>query len=313
MTLTNDGPKCRKCGDWIEIHNGKPVCKSGCAQTLVACEYSGAVRDAFRAMGHDAVSCDLLPTDVPGPHHQGSVLDIINDGWDMMIAFPPCTHLAVSGARWFAAKRADGRQQQASTSSWRSPTLTSPRSPSRTRCASCRPSGASPTRSSSRGSSVTVRPRRHACGSRVCNSCAPPTSWTGASNASGNCRPARTDGNFAARPLPASRKRWPSSGARNEIELQLSRLGVGVVSSPQPAPSHARTGELAWAARGGGPIRLGTRARARTTYVRELEPIRLLSRAQLDRPGRATTNKEKAHEQDSTWTRHARHPARRKR
>ena len=82
-------------------------------RVLVACEYSGAVRDAFRAMGHDAVSCDLLPTDVPGPHHQGSVLDIINDGWDMMIGFPPCTHLAVSGARWFAAKRADGRQQQA--------------------------------------------------------------------------------------------------------------------------------------------------------------------------------------------------------
>ena len=82
-------------------------------RVLVACEYSGAVRDAFRAMGHDAVSCDLLPTDVPGPHHQGSVLDIIDDGWDMMIAFPPCTHLAVSGARWFAAKRADGRQQMA--------------------------------------------------------------------------------------------------------------------------------------------------------------------------------------------------------
>ena len=82
-------------------------------RVLVACEYSGTVRDAFRAMGHDAVSCDLLPTDVPGPHHQGSVLDILNDGWDMMIAFPPCTHLAVSGARWFAAKRADGRQQMA--------------------------------------------------------------------------------------------------------------------------------------------------------------------------------------------------------
>ena len=81
-------------------------------RVLVACEYSGTVRDAFRARGHDAVSCDLLPTDVPGPHHEGSVLDIIDDGWDMMIAFPPCTHLAVSGARWFEAKRADGRQQQ---------------------------------------------------------------------------------------------------------------------------------------------------------------------------------------------------------
>lgn len=79
---------------------------------LVACEYSGAVRDAFIAMGHDAVSCDLLPTETPGPHYQGSVLDILDDGWDMMIAFPPCTHLATSGARWFKEKREDGRQQQ---------------------------------------------------------------------------------------------------------------------------------------------------------------------------------------------------------
>lgn len=80
-------------------------------KVLVACEYSGRVRDAFRARGHNAVSCDLLPTDVPGPHYQGDVFDIIGDGWDMMIAFPPCTDLCVSGARWFAAKRADGRQQ----------------------------------------------------------------------------------------------------------------------------------------------------------------------------------------------------------
>jgi hypothetical protein len=79
---------------------------------LVACEYSGKVRDAFIEAGHDAVSCDILPTEKPGPHHQGSVLDILDDGWDMMIAFPPCTHLASSGARWFAEKRADGRQQE---------------------------------------------------------------------------------------------------------------------------------------------------------------------------------------------------------
>jgi len=79
---------------------------------LVACEYSGKVRDAFRALGHDAVSCDIMPTDVPGPHYQGDMFDIINEGWDMMIAFPPCTHLAVSGAKHFAKKRADGRQQQ---------------------------------------------------------------------------------------------------------------------------------------------------------------------------------------------------------
>tara|TARA_R110001606_G_scaffold125520_2_gene259196 strand:- start:503 stop:970 length:468 start_codon:yes stop_codon:yes gene_type:complete len=55
----------------------------------------------------------MLPTDAPGPHYQGDVSDILNDGWDMMVAFPPCTHLAVSGARWFAEKRADGRQQAA--------------------------------------------------------------------------------------------------------------------------------------------------------------------------------------------------------
>ena len=82
-------------------------------RVLVACEYSGTVRDAFIARGHDAMSCDLLPTDKPGPHYQGNVFDIINDGWDLMIAHPPCTHLAVSGARHFEAKRKDGRQQEA--------------------------------------------------------------------------------------------------------------------------------------------------------------------------------------------------------
>lgn len=67
---------------------------------LVACEYSGTVRDAFIAAGHDAMSCDLLPTDVPGPHYQGDVRDIINDGWDLMVAHPPCTYLSVSGMHW---------------------------------------------------------------------------------------------------------------------------------------------------------------------------------------------------------------------
>lgn len=67
---------------------------------LVACEYSGRVRDAFRSLGHDALSCDLLPTDVDGPHYQGDVFDIINDGWDLMIAHPPCTFLSVSGMHW---------------------------------------------------------------------------------------------------------------------------------------------------------------------------------------------------------------------
>jgi hypothetical protein len=83
------------------------------AKVLIACEYSGTVRDAFIAMGHNAMSCDLLPTDVAGPHYQGDVFDIINDGWDLMIAHPPCTHLAVSGARYFEAKKASGVQDEA--------------------------------------------------------------------------------------------------------------------------------------------------------------------------------------------------------
>lgn len=69
-------------------------------RVLVACEYSGRVRDAFIAAGHDAMSCDLLSTDVAGPHYQGDVLDIINDGWDLMVAHPPCTYLSVSGMHW---------------------------------------------------------------------------------------------------------------------------------------------------------------------------------------------------------------------
>jgi len=80
---------------------------------LIACEYSGTVRDAFIRSGHDAMSCDILPSDAPGPHYQGDVSDILKDGWDMMIAHPPCTHLAVSGAKHFAKKIADGRQQAA--------------------------------------------------------------------------------------------------------------------------------------------------------------------------------------------------------
>ena len=82
-------------------------------RVLIACEYSGVVREAFRALGHDAMSCDLLPTEQDGPHYQGDVRDVLDDGWDLMIAHPPCTDLAVSGARHFAAKIADGRQARA--------------------------------------------------------------------------------------------------------------------------------------------------------------------------------------------------------
>lgn len=75
-------------------------------RVLIACEESGTVRDAFIKRGHDAVSCDIIPTSSPGPHLEGDVLGIL-DGWDMMIAFPPCTHLAVSGARWFKDKQVE--------------------------------------------------------------------------------------------------------------------------------------------------------------------------------------------------------------
>lgn len=74
-------------------------------RALVACEYSGRVRDALRRRGVDAISCDLLPTEVPGPHYQCDVRDVLYDGWDLLIAHPPCTHLAVSGARWFKDKQ----------------------------------------------------------------------------------------------------------------------------------------------------------------------------------------------------------------
>lgn len=69
-------------------------------RVLVACEFSGRVRDAFAKRGHYAMSCDLLPSETPGNHYQGDVIDVINDGWDLMIAHPPCTRLANSGVRW---------------------------------------------------------------------------------------------------------------------------------------------------------------------------------------------------------------------
>jgi len=77
-------------------------------RVLVACEYSGTVRDAFLRVGHYALSCDLLPCEstASGDHYQGDVRDVLDHGWDLMIAHPPCTHLAVSGARWFKDKKA---------------------------------------------------------------------------------------------------------------------------------------------------------------------------------------------------------------
>jgi len=78
---------------------------------LVACEFSGIVREAFIEKGHDAMSCDLLPTEILGNHYQGDIRDIINsENWDLMIAHPPCTHLAVSGARWFKYKQVEQKE-----------------------------------------------------------------------------------------------------------------------------------------------------------------------------------------------------------
>lgn len=80
------------------------------SRVLVACEYSGVVRDAFIEAGHDAVSCDLLPTDAPGPHHQGDARGILHEGWDLMVAHPDCTYLCSSGLHW--NKRVPGRAEK---------------------------------------------------------------------------------------------------------------------------------------------------------------------------------------------------------
>lgn len=80
-------------------------------KVLIGCEESGVVRDAFIREGHDAMSCDLLPTRRPGPHYQGDIFDVIDYPWDVAIFHPPCTHTSVSGAKHFIAKRNDGRQQ----------------------------------------------------------------------------------------------------------------------------------------------------------------------------------------------------------
>lgn len=77
-------------------------------KVLVACECSGRVRDAFIAKGHDAMPCDIQETEAPGPHYQGNVIDVLGEGWDLMIAHPPCTYLSRAGARWW---KTPGRQE----------------------------------------------------------------------------------------------------------------------------------------------------------------------------------------------------------
>lgn len=80
-------------------------------RVLVACEFSGRVRDAFLVQGHTALSCDLQPSWQPGPHYQGDVCELFTEGWDLRVAFPPCTYLAASGARWWARRQQE--QQEA--------------------------------------------------------------------------------------------------------------------------------------------------------------------------------------------------------
>jgi hypothetical protein len=89
---------------------GPPAPRENEVNVLVACEFSGVVREAFTAAGHFAVSCDLLPTEIPGAHYQGDVLKLLDYRWDLMIAHPPCTYLASSGARWWKDRQ---QEQQA--------------------------------------------------------------------------------------------------------------------------------------------------------------------------------------------------------
>lgn len=93
----------RSCSERAPVRSGV----GGVLRVLVACEYSGAVRDAFRALGHDAMSCDLLPTDAPGPHHMGDVMHLLGQSWDIVIAFPPCTYLCSSGMHWTVRGKRD--------------------------------------------------------------------------------------------------------------------------------------------------------------------------------------------------------------
>ena len=77
---------------------------------MIACEFSGVVRNAFLSLGHDAISCDLIPTELPGPHIQADIRSIDLSGYDLLIAHPPCQHLAISGARWMAGKKIEIEQ-----------------------------------------------------------------------------------------------------------------------------------------------------------------------------------------------------------
>ena len=182
-------------------------------RVLVACEFSGIVRDAFRERGHDAWSCDLLDSEGDRTYHlKGDVLDVLDGDWDLMVAHPPCTHLAVSGARWFAAqagRAGRGPRLRPRPAGRAHPAHRAGEPGERHQLAA----SAGPTRSSSRGSSATARSRRRASGSRTCRSWCPRTSWRAGRRASTGCLPARSDGRSAAGRYPVSPPRWRSSGA----------------------------------------------------------------------------------------------------
>lgn len=133
---------------------------------LVACEESQAVTIELRRLGHEAYSCDIIPCSGGHPewHLQVDALELLKMKWDMILAFPPCTHLAVSGARYFEQKRKDGRQQAAIDFSCDSPTLTCPESRLKIRLESCQRFGKNQTRLFSHGNLVMAKQRKRALG-----------------------------------------------------------------------------------------------------------------------------------------------------
>ena len=180
-------------------------------RVLVACEYSGRVRDAFRRLGHDAWSCDLLECEADPTHHlQCSIEQVLTDGWDLMVAHPPCTHLAVSGSRHFHRKQ----REQAEALNFVRLLMDAPiprwciENPVSVISSAIAP----PSRSSSRGSSAMVKSRPHACGSTISRSSSPRTAWRAARHGSITCRQGPTAGKSAAAPIKALRMPWQTSG-----------------------------------------------------------------------------------------------------
>lgn len=198
---------------------------------LIACEFSGIVRDAFIARGHNAWSCDLLPSEGRQANHlTGDVRHAIDGNlfrfshavdcrtgrqpvllkWDLMIAHPPCTHLAVSGARWFKDKR---EEQEAALLWWRRCLTRQFHALHwKTQSQSFRRESGNQIKSSSLGNSATARPKRHVFGLRICQSSCRPTSLTVVRRAFTSLRPVRIAGKSAVGLCSASLRRWRRNG-----------------------------------------------------------------------------------------------------